>query len=111
MVFGNATTPSRFAFEKMHNPVGLARKRTPQSPRAVRARGVFNSLTSKCALRHNSVHFFDVSPSKGGPELPCFVHLDFEMRFWRCNGVHSSDISIATSGPSMVLLVLFDLEM
>ena len=38
-------------------------------------------LTSKCASRHNSVHFFDISTSKSGPELVCFVHFDLEMRF------------------------------
>ena len=29
-------------------------------------------LTSKCASRHNGVHFFDISTSKSGPELVCF---------------------------------------
>ena len=38
-------------------------------------------LTSKCAARHNSVHFFDISTAKSGPELVCFVHFDFEMCF------------------------------
>ena len=36
-------------------------------------------LTSKCASRHNGVHFFDISTAKSGPELVCFVHFDFEM--------------------------------
>ena len=38
-------------------------------------------LTSKSASRHNGVHFFDISTSKNGPDLVCFVHFDFEMRF------------------------------
>ena len=38
-------------------------------------------LTSKCASRHNSVHFFDISTSKSGPELKCFAHFDLEMCF------------------------------
>ena len=38
-------------------------------------------LTSKCASRHNGVHFFDISTSKSGPTLRCFVHFDFEMCF------------------------------
>ena len=38
-------------------------------------------LTSKYASRHNSVHFFDISTSKSGPELRCFVHFDLEMFF------------------------------
>ena len=38
-------------------------------------------LTSKCASRHNGVHFFDISTSKSGPNVKCFVHVDFEMCF------------------------------
>ena len=38
-------------------------------------------LTSKCALRHNGVHLFDISASKRGPSMVCFVHFDFEMCF------------------------------
>ena len=41
----------------------------------------FNIFTSKCASRHNDVHFFDISTSKSGPELVRFVHFDFEMCF------------------------------
>ena len=41
----------------------------------------FNILTWKCASRHNGVHFFDISTSKSGPELRCFVHFDLEMFF------------------------------
>ena len=35
----------------------------------------------KCASRHNGVHFFDISTSKSGPRMVCFVHFDFEMCF------------------------------
>ena len=38
-------------------------------------------LTSKCASRHNGVHFFNISTSKSGPRMVCFVHFDFEMCF------------------------------
>ena len=38
-------------------------------------------LTSKCASRHNGVHFFDISTSKSGPTMVCFVHFDFRMCF------------------------------
>ena len=38
-------------------------------------------LTWKCASRHNSVHFFDISTSKSGPSMVCFVHFDFDMFF------------------------------
>ena len=32
----------------------------------------FNILTSKCASRHNAVHFFDIATSKSAPKLKCF---------------------------------------
>ena len=54
---------------------------TSQLPKVVRTPGAFNMLASKCASRHNGVHFFDISTSKSGPELVCFVHFDFEMCF------------------------------
>ena len=38
-------------------------------------------MTSKCASRHNGVHFFDIWTSKSGANMWCFVHLDFEMCF------------------------------
>ena len=38
-------------------------------------------LTSKCASRHNRVHFIHISTSKSGPTMVCFVHFDFEMCF------------------------------
>ena len=38
-------------------------------------------FTSKCASRHNGVHFFDISTSKSGPSMVCFVHFHFEMCF------------------------------
>ena len=37
--------------------------------------------SSKCASRHNGVHFFNISTSKSGPSMVCFVHFDFEMCF------------------------------
>ena len=40
---------------------------TSQLPKVVRTPGVFNILTSKCASRHNGVHFFDISTSKSSP--------------------------------------------
>ena len=54
---------------------------TSQLPKVVRAWCVLYILTSKCALRHNGVHFFDISTSKSGPRMVCFVHFDFEMCF------------------------------
>ena len=60
---------------------------TSQLPKVVREWCVFYILTSKRASRHNGVHFFDISTSKSGPRMVCFVHFDFEMCFARHNGV------------------------
>ena len=54
---------------------------TSQLVKVVRRWCVLYILTSKCASRHNGVHFFDISTSKRGPKLVCFVHFDFEMCF------------------------------
>ena len=50
-------------------------------PKVVRTPSVFNILTSKCASRHNGVHFFEIWTSKSGPTMVCFVHFDFQMCF------------------------------
>ena len=68
-------------FNTVQNPLRLPRGTTVQSPKVARTCGVFNILTLKCASCHNDVHFFDISTSKSGPELVCFVHFDFEMCF------------------------------
>ena len=99
-------------FDKAYNPLRLPRESTSERPKVLRARQFFALLTSKCASRHNGVHFrhlnfqkwsgagvfctfwlqkcasrhngvrfFDISTSKSGPELVCFVHFDFEMCF------------------------------
>ena len=74
-------------FEKVHNPLRLPRETTSERPKVVRTPGGFlYILTSKCASRHNDVHFFDIATSKSGPKLVCFVHFDFKMFFapqWR----------------------------
>ena len=54
---------------------------TSQAPKVVRAPSVLNILTWKCASRHNGVHFFNISTSKSGPNVVCFVHFDLEMCF------------------------------
>ena len=54
---------------------------TSQLPKVVRTWCVLYMLASKCASRHNGVHFFDISTSKSGPNVVCFVHVGFEMCF------------------------------
>ena len=60
---------------------------TSQLPKVVRTWCALYILTSKCASRHNGVHFFDISTSKRGPRMVCFVHFDFEMCFAPHNSV------------------------
>ena len=54
---------------------------TSQLPKVVREWCVLYILASKCASRHNGVHFFDIWTSKSGPRMVCFVHFGFEMCF------------------------------
>ena len=54
----------------------------------------FNTfLTSKFSSRHNGVHFFDISTSKSGPDLVCFVHLTSKCAS-RHKGVHFFNICV-----------------
>jgi len=114
---------------------------TSQLPKVVRTSCALCILTSKCASRHNGVHFFDISTFKSASKLVCFVHFDFEMCFapqrcalfryltfqkWsdpgvfniltskcasRHNGVHFFDISTFKSASKLVCFVHFDFEM
>ena len=107
---------------------------TSQLPKVVRPWCVLYIFTWKCASRHNGVHFFDISTSKSGPTLVCFVHsttactfsssqLPKVVRTWcvlyiltskcasRHNGVHFFIISTSKSGPNLVCFVHFDFEM
>ena len=44
--------------------------------------GVFCTFWLRIVLRaRNGVHFFDISTSKSGPDLVCFLHFDFELCF------------------------------
>ena len=62
---------------KVQNPLRLPRKTTSEPSNVVRACGVFRNVlraTTACT-------FFDMSTSKSGPTLRCFVHFDLEMCF------------------------------
>ena len=54
---------------------------TSQLPKAPRGWGVLYILASKRASCQNCVPFLNISTSKNGPKLVCFVHFDFEMCF------------------------------
>ena len=74
-----AETGTKTTFDKVHNSLHLPRKTTSERPKVVQTPGAFNILTSKCASRHNGVHFFDMSTSKSGPSMVCCAHFDLEM--------------------------------
>ena len=50
-------------------------------------------FTCTCASRHSGVQFFDIVTSKSGPNMVCFVHVNFK------------------SGPKVLCFVHFDLAM
>ena len=72
-----------FDFEMCFAPQrrALFRNSTSEPPKVIRDRQFLTLLTSKCASRHNGVHFFDIATPKSGPRMVCFVHFDFEMCF------------------------------
>ena len=82
---------------------------TSQLPKVVRTWCVLDILTWKCASRHNGVHFFDISTSKSGPRMVCFVHFDFQMCFApQRRALFSSLIWPAGSAPAALASLLFD---
>ena len=60
-----ATTPCTFS--------------TSQLPKVLRDRQFLTLFTSKCASRHNAVHFFDISTSKSAPRPTVFNTFYFPM--------------------------------
>ena len=142
IVFGNARKPSRFAhFWQDPQSLAPATQNDIWTSKSGAKMWCLYILTSECVSRHNSVHFFDISTSKSGLNLVCFVHFDFEMCFapqqrtlfrhlnfqkWsepgvlyiltstcvsRHNVVHFFDISTSKSGLNLVCFIHFDLEM
>ena len=106
IMFGSATKPSRFAHfcqgahslapnKKWSEPgvfctfwlqnvlrtTTACTFSTSPLPKVVRSWCALYFMTSKCASRHNGVHFFDIATSKTGPNLVCSVHFDFKMCF------------------------------
>ena len=73
-------------------------------------RGVFlYILTSKCASRHNGVHFFDIATAKSGPTPWCFL------TFWLRNVLRATTVCNFSSliwpdgsAPAALASLLFD---
>ena len=74
----------------------------------------FALLTSKCASRHNGVHFFDTFSTSERQKVVRDRQF-LTLLTWKCasrhNGVHFFDIATSKSGPDLVCFVHFDLEM
>ena len=85
-------------------------KTTSDRPNVVRTLQFLYILTWKFASRYNGVHLFNLSTSKSGLRMVCFLHFDLECAS-RQNGVHFFDISTSKSGPRLVCFVHFDLKM
>ena len=80
--------PSSFA-HFWQNPLRLQNKTMLQRPKVVQTCDVFSILTSKCASRHNGMHFFNNSTSESAPSMMCFSILTSKCAS-RHNGVHFS---------------------
>ena len=82
---------------------------TSQLPKVVPTWFFLYILTWKCASHHNGMHFFDISTSKSGPNVVCFVHFDLEMCFApQRRAIFSSLIWPAGSAPAALASLLFD---
>ena len=68
-------------FDKVHNPLSMPRETSSEGSKVFRTWCALHILTWKCASRHNGVHFFDISTSRSGPRMVCFVHFHLEMCF------------------------------
>ena len=68
-------------FQWMHNPLHLPHKTTSERPKCLRDPQFLTLLTSKCASRHNAVHFFVISTSKTAPNPSVFNTCYFQMCF------------------------------
>ena len=98
-------------FAKVHNPLRLPRESTSERPKVLRTRQFFALLTSKCASRHNGVHFFDISTSNfqkwSDAGVFCTFWLGNVLRATTaCN--FSSLIWPAGSAPAALASLLFD---
>ena len=59
-------------FDKVHNRLRLPRETSSERPKVVRRWCALHILTSKCVLRHDSLHFFDIATSKKSSEPGVF---------------------------------------
>ena len=93
----------------MQNLLRLPPKRTSERPKVLRTRQFLRLLTSKCASRHNGVHFFNMSTSKVVRAWCALYILTWKSASCH-NGVHFSIISTSKSGLRASVFYTFDLE-
>ena len=77
--------------------------RATQLPKLLRTPQFLTHFTSKCASRHNAMHFFNISTSKSGPALRCFVPFHFEIG---CAPQRRATFHV--SAPAALASLLFD---
>ena len=85
-----------------------SRQKKAQNPQ------LFTLLTSKCASRHNGVHFFDTFSTSEPPKVVRDRQF-FTLLTWKCasrhNGVHFFDIATSKSRPTLRCFLHFHFEM
>ena len=84
---------------------------TFQLPKVLWTRQFLTLLTSKCASRHNGVHFFDICTSTSALRLRCFVHFDFQTCFAPQRCALFWYLNFQKCSLNVVCFVHFDLEM
>ena len=82
---------------------------TSQLPKVLRDRQFLTRFTSKCASRHNAVHFFVLSTSKTAPNPSVFNTFYFQMCFAPQRRA-LFNISTSKSGPTLRCFVPFHFE-
>ena len=99
-------------FGRVRNPLRLPRESTSERPKVVRDRDrhFLTLLTSKCASRHNGVHFSTSQLPKvfGGWSVLCMLTSTCASRH---NGVHFFDISTSKRVRRLKCFVHVDFEM
>ena len=88
-------------FDKVHNPLRLPRGTTSEPPKVVHTWCVLYILTSKCASRHNGVHFFDITTSKVVRSWCALTILT-----WKCASRHNG--VPASSAPAALASLRFN---
>ena len=87
-------------FDTVHNPLRLPRESTSERPKVLRTRKFFALLTSKCASRHNGVHFSDISTSKSGlPTTTACNMCNFSSLIWPAGSAPAALASLLVDPP------------